>query len=91
MNQTVPEPAAFKAEPFHSVDSVRRLFFPSRSTRWIRERIKSGDLGEVVRDGGGWLIPESGVLSYLERHRLSVLKLVRRPDQRNNLLQFQTR
>lgn len=79
---------SFKAEPFFSLHEVRARFFPSRSERWLREMARTSAFGDVVKDGGGWLVPESGVLAYLERNRVSVVCLVTRPEQRKNLVQF---
>lgn len=80
---------AFKPEPFFSIAQVREQFFPGRSERWVRERVRTRDFGDVVRDGGGWLVPQSGVLAYLEKRRVSIVRLVSRPEQKSNLVQFQ--
>lgn len=60
----------FKPGRFLDVKMVRSDFFPSRSERWIVDKAKSGAFGDCVKDGGGWLIPEAGILEYLERNRV---------------------
>lgn len=78
------------APPFHSVETARRQFFPGRSERWVRQRCRAGDFGDLVRDGGGWLIPERGILHYLERRRVRVgTPPAARCEQVSNLIQFQ--
>jgi hypothetical protein len=52
-------------EAHYDVSDVQRRFFPSRSVRWITDHAKAGDFGPAVRDAGGWLLPESGLLRYL--------------------------
>jgi len=59
-------------EPHYSVADVKRLFFPSRSDRWIKDRAKRGAFGTVLRDAGGWMIPESGLRAYLDNHAVEV-------------------
>lgn len=39
----------------------------SRSPEFIVKECKAGRFGRVYRDDGGWLIPASGVQSWLER------------------------
>lgn len=51
----------------YSVADVRRLFFPSRSTRWIKDTFCSGKYGGVMRDGGGWLISALAIGEYQKR------------------------
>jgi hypothetical protein len=51
-------PAAVVAERLH------------RCTKWVIQRAKDGDFGAVFRDDGGWLIPASGVNSYLAKHKV---------------------
>lgn len=81
---------AFKAERFLTAPDLRKEFFPGRSARWVTDKIKHGAFGDVARDGGGWLVPESGVLEYLERRRVSPAEAEAavRPEQRDNLVQF---
>lgn len=79
---------AFKVERFLTAPDVRREFFPTRSSKWILGKIKAGAFGEVAKDGGGWLVPESGVLGYLERHRVAPGECQARPEQKRNLVQF---
>jgi len=77
-----------KTEPCYSLKDVKARFFPSRSTRWIKEKARAGEFGDVLRDSGGWLIPESGIAAYFERHRVwTGATIPLRPDQRDNLIQ----
>lgn len=61
----------FKVQRFLSLREVKEQFFPSRSERWILNLAKAGGFGDVVRDSGGWLIPELGILEYLGQHRIT--------------------
>lgn len=58
------------AERHFSVKEAQAGVFPSRSVQWIIRQVKAGAFGPVAADGGGWLIPESGLVAYLERHRV---------------------
>lgn len=80
----------FKLERLLSIREARQEIFPSRSERWIKEQIKAGKFGDVIRDAGGWLIPQSGILVYLERNRVQACAAtpVRR-EQLGNLVQNQ--
>jgi hypothetical protein len=60
-----------KLEPYYSLRDVRRLFFPSRSIRWLTDQAKAGAFGQVVKDAGGWLLPESGILEYLRQRTVT--------------------
>jgi hypothetical protein len=57
-----------KPEKYYSVADVERLFFPSRSARWIRETFRTGEYGAVIRDNAGWMVSESALLEYQSRH-----------------------
>lgn len=70
-----------------SVKMVRAEFFPGRSERWVKDKAKAGQFGEVFRDDAGWLIPEAGVVGYLARHRVTQTAETN-PEQHNNLVQF---
>jgi len=63
-------PLKATVQAYYSVRDVRRIFFPSRSIRWITDRAKAGAFGPVVRDAGGWLIPEAGILAYLSERMI---------------------
>lgn len=65
-----PKVQTFKPGRFFSVKLAREVYFPSRSERWIKDKAKAGAFGDCVRDGGGWLFSEAGVLAYLERNRV---------------------
>lgn len=39
-----------------------------RGSVWAIRKARAGEFGRVVCDSGGWLIPESGVNSYLSRN-----------------------
>lgn len=54
------------------VRDVIGSFFPGRSARWVKERAKAGDFGKVWLDGGGYLISEAGIASYLNRCELNL-------------------
>lgn len=60
----------FKRGRFLSIKMAREELFPSRSERWIVDKAKAGEFGDCVKDGGGWLVPEVGILDYLERNRV---------------------
>lgn len=64
------QPKSFAAERFLSVQEIRARVFPSRSERWIKDKAKAGEFGDIVRDGKGWLIAESGLVAWLNRHRV---------------------
>jgi len=59
-----------KIQRLYTIEETR-LLFGGRSSRWVTRHIKAGDFGEVIRDAGGWLIPEAGIQGYLARHRIS--------------------
>ena len=42
-----------------------------RTSAWAVKRARLGDFGPVFCDGGDWLIPASGVWSYLGRHQVA--------------------
>lgn len=77
------------AERMYSIRDCRERFFPSRSDTWVRGAIKRGWFGDCFRDGGGWLIPESGITAYLARHRVSVGEPRPARLATRNLIQFQ--
>ncbi len=59
---------------FLSPRQVKTQYLPHRGLKWIKTAIRRGDLGpDVAKDGRGWLVRESGVLAYLEAHRVCVL------------------
>lgn len=55
---------------YSAADAARLL--GDRSAAWAVKHAKLGDFGPVVCDGGNWLIPASGLLKYLDEHRLEV-------------------
>lgn len=65
---------------------MKELFFPTRSERWVKNTFSSGAYGRVVRDAGGWLVSESAVGAYQDRH--AVGEAVRTYNS-GNLVQFQ--
>lgn len=72
----------------YSVGEVRRLFFPSRSERWIKDTFRTGEFGRVLRDGKGWMISAEAVAAYQERHAVGAVVVALRPGQLGNLKQF---
>jgi len=72
-----------------SVAMVVSEYFPGRSDRWVKDKAKAGEFGEVFRDNGGWLIPEAGLQAYLSRHRVTTQ--AQGSGQHNNLVQFAMR
>lgn len=42
-----------------------------RSVKWVRQRMDAGDFGAVFLDSGGLMVCESGVVAYLEAHRVT--------------------
>ena len=62
-----------KPQPLYTVADIRRLFFVSKSDRWVKDKIKAGAFGPtVLRDAGGWMVPISGVVHYLDQHEVKV-------------------
>lgn len=54
---------------------VAALLF--RSERWVVDAAKRGAFGpRIVKDGGGWLIPASGINAYLDRHTVECMEAV---------------
>lgn len=70
-----PAQALPAVEAMYPVRIVAGLFF--RGENWVIERCKAGDFGQVYRDGGGWMIPASGLNAYLRRHAVQVPGLER--------------
>ena len=48
-------------ERYFSVSDVRARFFPSRSTRWIKNQFRAGEHGPVLVDRAGLQISELAV------------------------------
>jgi hypothetical protein len=67
------------------VKSVVAGFFPGRSARWVKERIKAGDFGPAWLDGGGYLVSEAGIAGYLKGHELNLDRPIPR-GRRENLV-----
>lgn len=44
----------------------------SKSVEWTRDRAKAREFGEVFLIGRDWMVTESGLLAYLERHRVDL-------------------
>ena len=79
-----------KLERFHSVREVRRLFYPSRSERWIKDTFRTGEFGAVLRDSSGWMISEVALAEYQRRHLVGALEVQDLPaGRRQNLVQFE--
>ena len=68
------------------VKAVVAGFFPGRSARWVKERVKAGDFGKVWLDGGGYLVSEAGIAEYLKRFELNLDRPIPR-GRRENLTQ----
>ena len=71
-----------------SVADVQRGFFPSRSTRWIKDTFAAGSYGPVVRDGYGWMISAAALAEYQRRHAVGLAVVPDRATQHANLKQF---
>jgi hypothetical protein len=51
---------------FNATETARLV---SRSPEYVVREFKAGRFGPVYRDDGGWLVPASGIESWLERRR----------------------
>jgi len=66
----------------YSVQDSRRLFYPSRSDRWVKDTFTDGSYGPVIRDGAGWMISEVALVSYQTRHEVGTRVVELRAGQR---------
>jgi hypothetical protein len=73
----------------YNVNQVKDLFFPGRSTRWIRDTFTDGELGPVFRDEGGWLISETAIQKWRDNHSVKQVQAKPRANQLDNLKQNQ--
>jgi hypothetical protein len=56
---------ASSVEQHYSAVHVAKLL--DRSPEYVKRQVEAGEFGPVCRDGGGWLIPASGVALWLAR------------------------
>jgi hypothetical protein len=80
-----------KIQRFYTVREVSELL-GGCSERTVKRRILAGEFGDVLRDAGGWLIPEAGLAGYLARHKISRddIPAGLRPAPPGNLVQFRS-
>lgn len=73
------------AKQLFNVNQVVEMFFPGRSTRWVRDTFCKGSYGYVARDRGGWLISGEAIEHWQKTHAVGVVSISVRSSQVANL------
>jgi len=62
---------SYAGEPLMTVAEAAGRYFQGCSERYVRGLCRAGKLGDPVRLGAKWLIPENGILKFLDGHRIN--------------------